>query len=219
MEEKHLPVTHTTKKVKYVGSQQFINAETGEVEEFQVTNIEERDFNFSKVWMRNFVATLDLVGNQKTKLVYWIIDHLTKENQLICTNRQLEKETGISLKTVSVTMKVLQDANFLKKTSNGVYTVNPDVVFKGSRTARLNVLHTYQELGNSRPVLTDDEKIQRLKESISVLQNELDKLLTARHDIMDTDINGQLAFDEQGTIYEKAVMLDSPKRRKKKGGK
>lgn len=199
---------HTSKKIKVIGSEKFINAETGELEEFQVTNIEERDFNFSKVWMRNFITTLDLVGNQKIRLALWIIENVNKENQLISTFRNMSDETGISLFTVRETMKILQEANFLRKSSNGVYTVNPDIVFKGTRNARLNVLNQYQELGTSRPKLTDNEKIEQLKNSISVLQSELNKLIQ-KQNVIDTEIEPQLSFDPlTGDIFEKARIID-----------
>ena len=160
----------TSKKVKYVGVQKFINADTGEVEEFSVNNIEERDFNFSKVWMKNFIMTLDLVGNQKTRLAMWIIDNLNRDNQLICTFRRMSEQTGLSLDTVRLTMKILQEADFLRKIGNGVYVVNPNTYFKGTRQARLNILNQYQEIGYEPPKLTDEEKIQRLESSISILQ-------------------------------------------------
>jgi hypothetical protein len=37
---------HTTKKVKVIGTQQYINSNTGETEDFSVVSVEERDFNF-----------------------------------------------------------------------------------------------------------------------------------------------------------------------------
>lgn len=202
----------TSKKVKIVGSERFVNVETGELEEFQVTSIEERDFNFSKVWMRNFISTLDLVGNQKTRLALWVIDNVNKENQLISTLRGMSDETGISLETVRTTMKILQEANFLKKSGNGVYTVNPDIVFKGNRNARLNVLNQYQELGTNKPKLTDDEKIEQLKNSISVLQNELNKL-TNKQNIIDAEIEPQLEFDPStGEVFEKARVVNEKRK-------
>ena len=79
---KELPTKHTSKKVKVAGVQNYINADTGEIVPMAVNEIEERDFNFSKIWMHNFIATLDLVGNKKTKLSYWIIENLDKENKL-----------------------------------------------------------------------------------------------------------------------------------------
>lgn len=191
----------TKKKVKYIGTEKYINASTGEIQEFSVTEIAERDFNFSKVWMQNFIVTLDLVGNQKTKLALWIIDHLNKENQLIYTTREMAEESGICLKTVSTTMKILMGADFLRKCKNGVYTINPDVVFKGSRTARLNVLNQYHALDYEAPTLTKQEKISQLKQSIEVLQAELVNL-QEEEDIIDADINPQytLGADAEGNL-------------------
>ena len=83
----NLPQKTTSKKVKYKGVQSFINASTGEVQEFVVTDIEDRDFNFTKVWMRNFVNQLEIIGNQKTKICFWIIDNLNKENEIAMTYR------------------------------------------------------------------------------------------------------------------------------------
>ena len=62
------------------------------------------------------------------------------------TYRQIAKKSGISLDTVRVTMKALMDSNFIRKINNGAYCVNPDVLFKGTRTGRLNVLLQYQAL-------------------------------------------------------------------------
>lgn len=140
---------NTTKRVKVVGTQQWLNPNTNQMEDFQVVLMEDRDFNFHKVWMHNIVMALDLIGNQKTKLAFWIIDNLNKENQLIMTYRQIAEKSGISLDTVRVTMKALIDSNFLRRINQGAYCVNPEVLFKGSRNGRLNVLLQYQALENT----------------------------------------------------------------------
>ena len=187
----------TEKKVKYVGTEQYINARTGELEEMQVTSIEDRDFNFSKVWMRNFISTLDIVGNQKTKLCFWIIDHLNRDNKLIGTYRVIADESGISLDTVRVTMKILLDADFMRKQQNGVYIVNPDIVFKGSRSGRMNVLNQYNT--SERVEMTDEEKLANLMDSIDKLLKQADALkqkiankgdqLPGQQELVDADMN------------------------------
>ena len=187
----------TEKKVKYVGTEQYINARTGELEEMQVTSIEDRDFNFSKVWMRNFISTLDIVGNQKTKLCFWIIDHLNRDNKLIGTYRVIADESGLSLDTVRVTMKILLDADFMRKQQNGVYIVNPDIVFKGSRSGRMNVLNQYNT--SERVEMTDEEKLANLMDSIDKLLKQADALkqkiankgdqLPGQQEIVDADMN------------------------------
>lgn len=193
-------MAQTTKKVKYIGTEQYINARTGELEEMQVTSIEDRDYNFSKVWMRNFIATLDIVGNQKTKLCFWIIEHVNKQNVLIGTMRSISKESGISLETVRKTMSILLDADFLRRVQNGVYIINPDIVFKGSRSGRMNVLNQYNLA--ARVELTDEEKLSNLMDSITKLLQQAEALkekiasknsqanqLPGQQEIVDTDMH------------------------------
>jgi DNA-binding Lrp family transcriptional regulator len=186
----------TQKKMKVVGTQQFINVATGEVEDFQVTSIEERDFNFHKVWMKNFINTLDLVGNQKTKLCFWIIDNLNKENQLCMTYRQISEKTNISLETVRITMKLLLEADFLRRVNTGCYVVNPDVLFKGSRSGRLNVLNTYTDIEKHEvSEMSVNDKIKSLQTTIASLTKALEKLVSEAA-AQSSQLPGQMNFDD-----------------------
>lgn len=138
----------TTKKIKVIGTQKYINADSGELEDFQVFNVEERDFNFHKIWLSHVINSLNLIGNQKTKLAFWIIDNLDKENKLTMTYRQISEKSGISYQTVSRTMKSLIESDFLQQINQGAYRINPDMIFKGTRNGRLNVLYQYNSQNN-----------------------------------------------------------------------
>ena len=186
----------TSKKVKVIGTMPFINAVTGQVEDFQVNSIEERDFNFTKIWMRNLIATLELVGNQKTKLAYWIIEHLDRENKLTLTLRQIAEQTGISLETVRITIKILLDADFLRKINISAYMVNPEVIFKGTHKARLGILNVYRTEAE-HVVMTDEEKIKNYQSSIKYLQEKIQKLEMKK---------AQLASD--GKYYVQETVID-----------
>ncbi|WP_295726039.1 replication/maintenance protein RepL [uncultured Leptotrichia sp.] len=135
----------TRRKMKIVGKQAYIDQETGEMNEVQVIDIEERDANFHKIWLSHILNSIDLIGNQKTKLAFWILDNIDSENQLIMTQRKIAKNSGISLYTVSETLKVLMDSNFLQKINSGAYRVNPNVLWKGGKSARMNILFKYHQ--------------------------------------------------------------------------
>lgn len=137
-------ITHTRKKTKVIGETKYINKETGEIEDFQVISIEERDANFHKIWLGHILNSIDIIGNQKTKLAFWILDNLKSENLLIMTQRQIAKESKVSLQTVSRTLNSLVKSNFLIKINTGAYQINPDMIFKGGKEQRLNVLIQYQ---------------------------------------------------------------------------
>ena len=132
-------------KVKVVGEQQFLNVATNEVENFQVIQVQDSDYNFHKIWVMNILQTLDMVGNQKAKLLFWIIQHIDSNNKLVYTYQRMVKESGFSYKTVSGTMKALIDCNFLTRINSGAYMINPNCVFKGTYKNRMNVLIQYSK--------------------------------------------------------------------------
>ncbi len=170
----------TSKKVKVVGTQQYLNVNTGEIEDFQVTGVEERDFNFHKVWMKNFISTLDLVGNKKSKLCFWIIDNLDKENKLTYTQAQIVNKTGLSKDTVTKTMSVLMDSGFLQRINGGCYIVNPDIVFKGTRTGRLNALTVYTDASKSQGEETAEEMIRQIEGLAKTIDNMTKRMDTLK---------------------------------------
>ena len=136
----------TRKKMKIIGKETYINQETGEVNEMQVIDIEERDANFHKIWLKHILTSIDLIGNQKMKLAFWILDNIDSENQLIMSQREMARKNEISTKTVTQTLKILMEANFLQKINNfGAYRVNPNVLWKGGKSARMNVLFKYHQ--------------------------------------------------------------------------
>ena len=61
------------------------------------------------------------------------------------TQRQIADKSGISIQTVSRTLQSLIDSNFLQRINQGAYRVNPDVLFKGGKNARMNVLLQYRD--------------------------------------------------------------------------
>ena len=100
----------TTKKQKFVGYKILVDPETGETYPMQMNVMEDRDFNFHKVWLQHLVNSLDSISNQKLRLAFWIIDHLDRENQLIMTQRAIADATNMSTKTVNTTLKALCEA-------------------------------------------------------------------------------------------------------------
>ena len=135
----------TRKKVKVIGTETYIKQDTGEIAEMQVVKIEERDANFHKLWLGHILQSIDLIGNQKLNLRfgYW-----TTWIAIISLSWHKENrwKIGMSTKTVSTTIKALVESNFLNKINSGAYRVNPDVLFKGGKDNRLNVLFYSTEM-------------------------------------------------------------------------
>lgn len=163
---------------KVIGTQDYINYNTGELIQMQVIQeeVQDKDAGFYKLYMRDFVRTLELVANKKEKVCYWIIDHLTKDNMLIYTYRQIAEQSGTSYDTVASTMKILLDADFLRRHNSGVYIINPDIIFKGSHSRRLDVLHTYKVCESGDKQEDAKLRLKNLDETIETLQKKRNSL-------------------------------------------
>ena len=148
METKTERLPITIKKQIFIGTKELIDAETGEVVPVQLKQVEDRDFNFHKVWLRMFIEGLNGIANKKMKLAFWIIDNLDRENKLCFTFRRIAEATGLSQPTVIRTMKELQEGDppFLKKLQSGVYVVNPDILYKGSHQGRMGVIYQFNDI-------------------------------------------------------------------------
>lgn len=138
----------TRKKIKVIGTETYIKQDTGEIKEMNVINVEERDANFHKLWLGHIIQSLDLIGNKKIKVLNFIMNNLNSENYFLMTQQEMEKALGISRKTISDTMKALQESDFLTLVRSGTYRINPDVLFKGGKNNRLNVLIEYHDQRN-----------------------------------------------------------------------
>lgn len=112
----------------------------------QVISIDEKDVNFYKIWLGHIVQSLELIGNQKIKVVSFLLENMDYENKICMTLRQMSVKSKISIDTISKTVNALKKANFIKAINVGAYQINPDTIFKGSKNKRLNVLYQYQQI-------------------------------------------------------------------------
>jgi DNA-binding transcriptional regulator YhcF (GntR family) len=134
-----------SKKTKIVGTEQYINAATGSIEDFQVIRIEDADFNFDKFWVGQLLTAIDEFGSQKTKLLLYLIQNRERSNNaIIKTVRELEAATGISKDTICKTLKILETHGIIKR-KTGVIFISPNVIFRGSHANRRRFLIDYSK--------------------------------------------------------------------------
>jgi len=133
----------TKRKSMVIGNVTYIRESTGECQDFDVIKSIATDFNFKKIWIQNFIKTVDKLGNKKIKFVFFLVDNMNYENVITMTYRQMSRKSGIGLSTVRDTMKDLFDVNFIKRINNGAYRINPNVIFKGGYQKRMNIQNKY----------------------------------------------------------------------------
>jgi len=139
---------NTTRKVRVVGTERYVNQATGEIQDFNVIDIEDRDANFNKLWLGHVLEAIQEIGNAKMQVLMHLLSQRNPgTNTVIATQREIAEATGVHPNTVKATLKSLAKHNIItpRKGIKGVVMLNPDVIFKGGRGNRLNVLLRYSE--------------------------------------------------------------------------
>ena len=183
------------KRNKVIGTTSYINRETGEIKEMQVVETDdyEKDSNFHKLFLQDFISALELVANQKTKLCYWIITNMNRDNMLLYSYRQIADKTGISYGTVADTMKTLQETDFLRRHSSNCYIVNPGILFKGTYQRRSIALGKYYESEQGKRLASEEKRLQDIQKSIAKLQRQekrIQNVLQVAKSLKESDTKG-----------------------------
>ena len=177
----------TTKHFKrVVGTKDYIDPRTGEWKTFLEQLEEDKDFNFDKLWIANAIEAIKAVGNKKTEILTWLMEHKRRDNTLPYTYEHIANHTGTSWKTVAVTMSELLKADFIRKNKGQTgYMINPDTLFYGDYKQRQYILNVYQGLDYEEPKLTDEEIARNILRSIAKLQKKLEQLNIDESKIID----------------------------------
>lgn len=136
------------KKVSVCGVREFIDKETGEVQEFHLINVENGDMNFSKIWIGHILSLVDEIGNAKMRILLYILDNRNPQNMIVKTSKEIAKDTNTHVNTVNSTIKSLIKHDIIRRKpgTKGVLFLNPNVIFRGSHQQRMNVVISYHQL-------------------------------------------------------------------------
>lgn len=142
-------MSHQRQKDTTIKRQTLINKETGE--EFEASTVihenYDKDWGFDKVWLGHIMTMIEDIGNQKMKVIGWMIQSRDRrDNRVHATQEMIAEGSNTSRTTVSRALQALEEADILKKERNGVYQLNPDFIFYGGRPKRANIMFEYRDL-------------------------------------------------------------------------
>lgn len=156
VKKKTTATKHKKKRTTLYGNETIYKRdENGELQPLDATVIdeewdEETDINWDKIWLGEVMEALEQVGNKKIKVANYIINSRDKNtNYLIQTQREIAENCGVSLQTVSSTLKALEAADLLVGKS-GVYQINPDRIAYGKHNKRMAILRIYRQNKESK---------------------------------------------------------------------
>jgi len=139
---------NNSNKETTIKRRKLIDQETGE--ELEATEIlqtnEMKDEDFDKLWAGHFAMITGVFGYAKMKVFSWLISNRDRRNnQIIATQQEIADGADVGTATVARAISDLIEADAIHMKMNGVYRLNPDLLFYGGPQKRMNVLYRYRE--------------------------------------------------------------------------
>jgi predicted transcriptional regulator len=135
-------------KTQYTGREVWVNQTTGEVRE--VDTFEKpvgRDKGFMITYLAEIINMIETLGSKKMIVVKYILQNMCKANNtLVITNRKLAKECNVSLQTATETLKLLENANIITRTT-GAIMVSPKLCNNWHASKEASMMIKYYEFG------------------------------------------------------------------------
>lgn len=165
------------KKGRYLGNKVYgeIDPETGEFTgEIIEADVIERQYSrngFVIAYMSAILMMIDKVGNQKLKVVKYILENMDLyNNELVSTVEEIVKGSGVSKPTVIETLKILEEANVIRRRTAHIY-VSPKLINRGSHQKECYMMLKFAQI----PSKAEKEQIKEEKR-IYLASNNFDKI-------------------------------------------
>lgn len=132
--------------MKFIGQEEWINKRTGEirtVDEFERNT--GRTEKFMITYLAEIISLIDKLGNQKMKVVKYILANMDKSNNtLITTTRELAKNSKVGFNTVIETLKILDTAGIIQRRTGSIM-INPRLVNNKRASGEATMMVRYSE--------------------------------------------------------------------------
>lgn len=129
----------------YTGTSTWINQETGEkiITNDVVKKVSRSGFRIT--YLTAILNLFDELGGKKYKVISYILDNMdVSSNTLITTVDKLVEKTKVSKPTVIETLKLLEKAKIIKRTT-GAIMLSPELVHRGSNEKEKLLLTRFEE--------------------------------------------------------------------------
>lgn len=147
MDERKRPNVKTTKPIRKTRKHRTVDTD-GVIDEIDESYVEEDDFGFIKIWLAHMDYIVYMLGGSKIKVLFFIFKNMDKNRNTLCmTQQQMVKKTGLGYNTVNTALKKLREYDYVRS-KNGVYMVNPELIFRGKYSKRMYVRKNYLQFDN-----------------------------------------------------------------------
>lgn len=139
-----------TRKIN-INDCQFVNKKTGKAIPQSLTRRLDDVFNADKntVNLKELSRMIHCLGDGKATVLAWLIANKQNDNKVVGTQREIAKESGVSLAVVSRVFKLLTVNGFLRRKHCGYYIINPDAIYFSHAKDKLTIASEWDKAGDA----------------------------------------------------------------------
>ncbi len=119
--------------------------ETGETMAFDQLIVPGQE-RWDKVYPKNLARMLDMIGDEKMKVVAYLLRKKDTMNLVSATMREISAGTGVSLKTVNKVMQTMQKNDFMHKVKAGKWRLSPRIICGGKQSIGMATINYYDNV-------------------------------------------------------------------------
>jgi len=116
--------------------------ETGEITPIDRTDTDPR--RWDRAWGHALASMLDAGGEDRARVIATMMRKKDMANYVHLTIAELAQKSKVSTKTVTRTLKALEDKNFIKRIRNGKLMFSPHVMRRGETSQGLAVVTMWE---------------------------------------------------------------------------
>ena len=124
----------------------LLNTETGE--ETPLDRVDTEPRRWDKAWGHALASMLDAGGEDRARVIATILRRKDQMNYIHMTVGEIAEKAKVSTKTVTRTLKALEDKRFIKRIRNGKLMLSPDVINRGSNSLGMAVVTIWKQEHN-----------------------------------------------------------------------
>ena len=124
----------------------LINTETGEEIAFDTIMSSDKPERWDKIYTKNLARMLDMIGDEKMRVISYLLRKKDGMNQVHATMREIAESTKVSTGTVNKVLKAMQAGDYIHKIRGGKWRLSPRLICGGKTSVAMATINYYDNV-------------------------------------------------------------------------
>jgi hypothetical protein len=124
----------------------LINLQTGEEIPLDTLMSSDKAERWDKVYTKNLARMLDMIGDEKMRVISYLLRKKDGLNQISATMREIAESTKVSTNTVNKVMKAMQAGDYIHKIRGGKWRLSPRLICGGKTSIAMATINYYDNV-------------------------------------------------------------------------